>query len=80
MQLRAIPTAGGIAVFVATVASPLALLAAYQPVTDTFAEQAYPMIGLLLAALTICAVGVADDLGYLLGRHKVWGSCSPWAS
>jgi UDP-N-acetylmuramyl pentapeptide phosphotransferase/UDP-N-acetylglucosamine-1-phosphate transferase len=36
-------------------------------------EKATPLIGLTLAAVGICALGILDDLGRLRGRHKLMG-------
>ena len=73
LQVRPIPLAGGIAVLVATAASLGAVLGWSETARAAFVGQAHNLLGLSLAALTICAVGVADDLGRLRGRHKFAG-------
>ncbi|HEY1343134.1 MAG TPA: MraY family glycosyltransferase [Bryobacteraceae bacterium] len=70
---RTIPVAGGLAIFLAT-GLTLALTICLSP-SFRFVSQLEPrlLVGLLLASLLICAVGVADDYGYLRGRHKLCG-------
>jgi UDP-GlcNAc:undecaprenyl-phosphate GlcNAc-1-phosphate transferase len=70
---EAMPMTGGIAVLAATVGvlAPAFLLSG--PVADALAKQADGLLGLLLGAAIICAVGVADDLHRLRGRHKLLG-------
>jgi UDP-GlcNAc:undecaprenyl-phosphate GlcNAc-1-phosphate transferase len=73
MQTRAIPVGGGLAVFLA-VAGALAVFCFWpSPLRQHLREQLSDLIGLLLAAVLICGVGVADDFGCLRGRHKFLG-------
>ncbi len=70
---RAVPLAGGIGIFLATCATlglwlGLSLLGWTQLNTAP-----HFVLGLLLASVIICLVGVADDYGYLRGRHKLFG-------
>jgi UDP-GlcNAc:undecaprenyl-phosphate GlcNAc-1-phosphate transferase len=70
---RTVPVAGGLAVF-ATVW--LVLAAAFylpHPLQDALVEQAPLLFGLFVASAIIVATGVADDLGWLRGRHKLVG-------
>src|SRR5262249_42123223 len=43
------------------------------PLRDHLRGQSHPLLGLLLAAITICAIGVGDDAGVLRLRHKLLG-------
>jgi UDP-GlcNAc:undecaprenyl-phosphate GlcNAc-1-phosphate transferase len=68
-----IPMAGGVAIFLAATIS-LALALALSPSFQAMYQLESPFIlGLLLACLLICAVGIADDYGWLRGRHKLCG-------
>lgn len=74
LQSDAIPVAGGIAVFLASLATiGLMFLTGYAEWEEEFASQSFQWIGLGLASLVITCVGVADDLGKLRGRHKLLG-------
>src|SRR5262249_28580894 len=64
------PVAGGIAIFLAVILAAGGGLLAGNPLPDGELRQ---LIGLLLASVTICATGVADDRGMLRGRHKLAG-------
>jgi UDP-GlcNAc:undecaprenyl-phosphate GlcNAc-1-phosphate transferase len=70
---RPIPLAGGVAVIVSLCAVLGAALLLSETVRDYFAPNASQFLGLLLAALAICALGVLDDCRYLRGRHKLLG-------
>jgi UDP-GlcNAc:undecaprenyl-phosphate GlcNAc-1-phosphate transferase len=75
MHARAVPVAGGIPIFIATTAA-IGLLLTFSPaLLDLCLNSAPQLIGLLAAAVTICGVGLADDGGYLRGRHKLLGQC-----
>ena len=70
---RAVPLAGGIGIFLASFAT-LGLwlgLTRLGWMDDNTSPQF--LVGLFLAAVIICLVGVADDYGYLRGRHKLFG-------
>jgi UDP-GlcNAc:undecaprenyl-phosphate GlcNAc-1-phosphate transferase len=73
LQPRPIPVAGGVAVLLATALSLGVVLAWSDTARAIFEGQGQNLIGLGLAALAICAVGVADDFGCLRGRHKFLG-------
>lgn len=70
---RAMPVAGGLAVF----ASGCIVLGVAFVVPHAFSEalaaQSPTLMGLLLAAILICGLGVVDDLGWIRGRHKLLG-------
>jgi UDP-GlcNAc:undecaprenyl-phosphate/decaprenyl-phosphate GlcNAc-1-phosphate transferase len=69
-----VPLAGGLPLLAATVGA-VALLSVVDPGTigAVFAAESTRLLGLLLAALVICFVGLVDDLGRLRGRHKLLG-------
>jgi UDP-GlcNAc:undecaprenyl-phosphate GlcNAc-1-phosphate transferase len=70
---KPIPVAGGIAVLVS---GSVVLGAAFllpHPYHSRLEHYAGPLLGLLLAALVICALGVLDDFHCLRGRHKLLG-------
>lgn len=70
---RAVPVIGGLAIFVSfavVLGAALSLEHSWRAYLDT---KASGLIGLCLAGVIICAVGVADDYGCLRGRHKLLG-------
>src|SRR5262249_48771470 len=68
-----IPMAGGVAIFLAA-SITLGLALVVSPSFQEIYQLELPLIlGLLLACLLICAVGIADDYGWLRGRHKLCG-------
>src|SRR5262249_23660705 len=73
MQARPIPVAGGIPIFIATVVALAVGAIWFEPWGEIVRTQGHDLLGLLLAAGTICAVGVADDFGALRGKHKLLG-------
>jgi UDP-GlcNAc:undecaprenyl-phosphate/decaprenyl-phosphate GlcNAc-1-phosphate transferase len=73
MQRQAIPLAGGIAVFFATTAALTFTLLSQGRVPEALWDMGSGLLGLLLAALVICGVGLADDFHSLRGRHKLFG-------
>jgi len=76
MHSRAVPVAGGMPILIAT-STAIALLLAFSPtLLELCANEGPQLIGLFAAAVTICAVGLADDCGYLRGRHKLLGQCT----
>src|SRR4051812_26923770 len=71
IHLGPIPLAGGIAIFLAvSIVLALAVLVP-NPWTEYLQPHGQGLIGYLLAAMVVCAVGVADDYGLLRGRHKL---------
>jgi UDP-GlcNAc:undecaprenyl-phosphate GlcNAc-1-phosphate transferase len=70
---RAVPLAGGLAILAATSLTLGVALLVPHYLQDALREQAPLLLGLFLAVVIICAVGVADDLGKLRGRHKLLG-------
>jgi UDP-GlcNAc:undecaprenyl-phosphate/decaprenyl-phosphate GlcNAc-1-phosphate transferase len=74
MHKRATPVAGGIALFISTcLAFVVGMAVAPESIRDEFSEQGMPFLGLLIAALVMCSVGILDDCGLLRGRHKLIG-------
>src|SRR6266852_5412043 len=66
--------AGGLAILVSCITVIGALfLAPDNPVTDSLRSNWPTMLSLLLGALVISALGMADDLGRLRGRYKLIG-------
>lgn len=74
MHKLPIPVSGGLAVLSAVVATlGLMLLLPENPITDSLRDHGAPILGLLLGSLVIAVVGIADDLRWLRGRHKLVG-------
>lgn len=73
MQRTPIPLAGGLVVFVATVATLAVVFLVPGLLPEGLQDQAPSLVGLLLAAAVICGVGLADDFHSLRGRHKLFG-------
>jgi UDP-GlcNAc:undecaprenyl-phosphate GlcNAc-1-phosphate transferase len=74
MHTRVTPVAGGIALLVSTcLAFSVGMAMAPESIRAELSEQAMPLVGLLIAALVICSVGILDDYGLLRGRHKLFG-------
>ena len=77
-----IPLGGGVAVFVAALIAVAAALLIQSPLIDnpwqtSLLEYKTEFLGLLAAAVVLCAVGLADDRKGLRGRQKVLGQlCS----
>jgi UDP-GlcNAc:undecaprenyl-phosphate/decaprenyl-phosphate GlcNAc-1-phosphate transferase len=69
---RAVPVAGGLAVFAAAVLV-LAVYAGVAPGRGVINGEAWSLLGLLGGATIICLVGVADDVCGLRGRYKLAG-------
>jgi UDP-GlcNAc:undecaprenyl-phosphate GlcNAc-1-phosphate transferase len=70
---RSIPVAGGPVLLLSVGAALLAAFLMTGEIHKEMVEKATPLFGLILAAMTICAVGVLDDLRRLRGRHKLVG-------
>src|SRR5690349_13676318 len=68
-----IPLAGGPAILLAVLATLALLVLAPGLRPGQLPEQGPGLLGLLLAGLLICALGVMDDCGRLRGRHKLLG-------
>lgn len=73
LQQRPVPLAGGLVIFLATTATLAGAFFIPGPLHDRLLEQAPGLIGLLLAGIVICGVGLADDFHSLRGRHKLFG-------
>jgi UDP-GlcNAc:undecaprenyl-phosphate GlcNAc-1-phosphate transferase len=73
MHDRAMPVAGGIAILISACLAFAAAFFAPEPIHSQISEQAIPLLGLFIAVLVICSVGVLDDYGMLRGRHKLLG-------
>jgi UDP-GlcNAc:undecaprenyl-phosphate/decaprenyl-phosphate GlcNAc-1-phosphate transferase len=68
-----IPVAGGLAILTTCLVVLALAVGLFQPVRELFTPSPGPMLGLLLGAVVICLVGVADDHRQLRGRHKLLG-------
>src|SRR5262249_41622788 len=73
MHQRPIPVSGGIVVFVAASAALAIAFLTKSWLRERLLEQGTGLLGLFLAALVICAVGLVDDFRPLRGRHKLFG-------
>ncbi len=73
LHVRTIPVAGGPVILFSVAAALLAAFLCSGAIRRQAAAVAPDLLGLLLAALVICAVGVLDDFGRLRGRHKLLG-------
>jgi len=67
------PVAGGLAVLAATLGAIGLLLAWSEPFRGHLERHSTGLVGLLVASLVICAVGLVDDFRTLRGRHKLFG-------
>jgi UDP-GlcNAc:undecaprenyl-phosphate GlcNAc-1-phosphate transferase len=72
-QREAIPVGGGLVVLGSVILTLIAvwLVIPWDMATSTVGELWLP--GLLIAAVSICLLGLADDFGRLRGRHKLLG-------
>lgn len=70
---NAVPVAGGLAIFLAASSAVAIAVIANNPFRSQLRDEFASLLGLLLAAITICLVGVADDFWGLRGRHKLAG-------
>jgi UDP-GlcNAc:undecaprenyl-phosphate GlcNAc-1-phosphate transferase len=75
MHPRTVPVAGGLPILFSSCAAIVLILALSPALREQCEPQALQLFGLMMAALVICAVGLADDFGYLRGRHKLVGQC-----
>ena len=74
MHGRAVPVAGGLPILLSACVA-LAGVFGFFPSFENTAGDAPNLLGLLAGAVVICLVGLADDYGYLRGRHKLLGQC-----
>ena len=65
--------AGGIAVLLSASAAVAWVRMFSPPYGARLEEKGTSLLGLLLAAVVICAVGLVDDYRGLRGRHKLLG-------
>ena len=70
---RDTPVSGGLAVLLSSTAAAGALLLFPNDLQGTLTGHGNFLLGLLLGVVVIAAIGVVDDLGYLRGRHKLFG-------
>src|SRR5215469_1196304 len=73
LHARTIPVAGGPVLLTAVALALIVALAISDKLRLQALDNASHLLGLLLAASLLCAVGVLDDLGRLRGRHKLLG-------
>ena len=73
MHASVIPLVGGIAVFVSSVLVLGIAFLTPSALADAAGSEQRELVGLLLGALVICAVGVLDDYRHLRGRYKLLG-------
>jgi UDP-GlcNAc:undecaprenyl-phosphate/decaprenyl-phosphate GlcNAc-1-phosphate transferase len=70
---RCIPVAGGPLLLLSVGVALLVAFVGSGALQKEILRKATPLVGLVLAAVIICAVGVLDDFGRLRGRHKLLG-------
>src|SRR5207244_848948 len=70
---RATPMAGGVAVLLSVITAVAGIRMLSHNGGDGLEEQGTSLLGLSLAAVVICAVGLVDDYRGLRGRHKLAG-------
>src|SRR5579872_1132524 len=75
MHGRAVPVAGGLPILISACIALTAVLWYFPPPADVPAGERPNLLGLLIGSVVICLVGLADDFGYLRGRHKLVGQC-----
>jgi len=73
LQRQPIPMAGGLVILASSVVALGVGILCFPQVRDLLHEKTWSLVGLLLGAAIICAVGVADDIYKLRGRHKLLG-------
>ena len=74
MHGRAVPVAGGLPILLSACIALAGVLWFFPPFENTSGETPN-LLGLLIGSVFICLVGLADDFGYLRGRHKLVGQC-----
>ena len=72
MHSLPIPLGGGVAVVLAAIGG-IGIAFASGWVASPVASSVMPVLGLLLTSCFLCALGVADDCGWMRGRHKLLG-------
>jgi UDP-GlcNAc:undecaprenyl-phosphate GlcNAc-1-phosphate transferase len=74
LHTKPIPVAGGFPILAAAIAA-VVLFAVFDPsgTGSALSGESTRLLGLLLAAVVICLLGLVDDLGHLRGRHKLLG-------
>jgi UDP-GlcNAc:undecaprenyl-phosphate GlcNAc-1-phosphate transferase len=73
MHGRAVPVTGGLAVFVSLWIVLAAAVYLPHPLQASVQREQRLLLGLFVASAIVVAIGVADDLGRLRGRHKLVG-------
>ena len=73
IHARVVPLVGGIAVFVSTVLVLGLAFTVSEPLAEAAQSVFHELVGLLLGATAICAVGIIDDYRHLRGRYKLVG-------
>jgi UDP-GlcNAc:undecaprenyl-phosphate GlcNAc-1-phosphate transferase len=73
MHGRAVPVTGGLAVFAALWLVLAAAVYLPHPLQASVLREQRLLLGLFVASAIVTALGVADDLGRLRGRHKLVG-------
>jgi UDP-GlcNAc:undecaprenyl-phosphate/decaprenyl-phosphate GlcNAc-1-phosphate transferase len=74
LHKQPIPVAGGLPILLATVGA-IAAVGIFDggKIGTALGHETTGLLGLLLAAIVICLLGLIDDLGHLRGRHKLVG-------
>jgi UDP-GlcNAc:undecaprenyl-phosphate GlcNAc-1-phosphate transferase len=75
MHGRAVPVAGGLPILLSACIALAGVLWFFPPPLDVPDGEHPNLLGLLIGSVFICLVGLADDFGYLRGRHKLVGQC-----
>jgi UDP-GlcNAc:undecaprenyl-phosphate/decaprenyl-phosphate GlcNAc-1-phosphate transferase len=75
MHGRAVPVAGGLPILLSACVALAGVLWYFPPPAEIPDGERPNLLGLLFGALFICMLGLADDFGYLRGRHKLVGQC-----
>jgi UDP-GlcNAc:undecaprenyl-phosphate GlcNAc-1-phosphate transferase len=70
---KSTPVAGGLAVLLASSLTIGGALLLPSPLREPLTKHSSDLLGLLIASLVICGVGLLDDCGRLRGRHKLAG-------
>jgi UDP-GlcNAc:undecaprenyl-phosphate GlcNAc-1-phosphate transferase len=73
LHSRAIPLGGGLAVLCASAGALVIAAALWGLPPELDGKEHTHLYGLLLASVILCVAGLADDVGWLRGRHKLLG-------